>query len=274
MEEGLTRKKEVLDELLASIGSAVVAYSGGVDSALLAHLAHQTLGPSALIVTAVSPSLAGRERRAAAELATARGWSFLEVETAELDRPAYVRNDPDRCYWCKTELFEVLQPIARERNAAVLVGTNSDDLGEHRPGLLAAREHEVRAPLAEAGLTKAEVRALSELHGLPTADKPASPCLASRFAYGVEVTREGLARVDAAEEIVRGFGFDVFRVRDHGDLARIEVPAETIGDLMRVREQVEAGLKGLGYVYVTVDLTGFRSGAMNEVLPTLGFRAR
>ena len=272
MDPLLTRKKSELDALLGGFDRVLVAFSGGVDSALLAAAAHDVLGERASIVTAVSPSLASRERSAAADLARSLGWPHVEIETAELDRPEYVANAPDRCYWCKTELFDVLEPTARATGAAILVGTNADDLGDHRPGLSAAREHEVRAPLAEVGLTKAEVRILSGERGLPTVDKPASPCLASRFAYGVQVTKEGLERIDAAEEVVRGFGFEEFRVRDHGDLARIEVPAERIDELVAVRTEIESALRSLGFAYVTVDLTGFRSGAMNEVLPTLGFK--
>lgn len=272
MDAVLTRKKQELDRVVGALDRVVVAYSGGVDSALLASVAHDVLGDRALAVTAVSPSLARRERDAAARLAKTFGWTHVEIETAELDRPEYVRNDPDRCYWCKTELFEVLEPLAREQGALVLVGTNADDLSDHRPGTRAARENNVRAPLAEVGLTKDEVRSLSKMKGLPTAEKPASPCLASRFAYGVEVTRQGLARIDAAEELIRSLGVEVLRVRDHGDLARIEVPPEHIADVVAARERIEAGLKELGFVYVTVDLTGFRSGAMNEVLPTPGFR--
>jgi uncharacterized protein len=167
----------------------------------------------------------------------------------------------------------VLAPLAAETGGPILVGTNADDLDDHRPGLRAAREQNVLAPLATAGLTKSEVRALSVDMGLPTAEKPASPCLASRFAYGVEVTLEGLERIDRAEEIVRSFGFDELRVRDHGDLARVEVPPERIGELVDVRAEIEAALKELGFVYVTVDLTGFRTGAMNEVLQAPTFRS-
>jgi pyridinium-3,5-biscarboxylic acid mononucleotide sulfurtransferase len=268
----LADKERALDDVLGGLDRAVIAYSGGVDSTLLAARAHALLEDRALAVTAVSPSLARRERRAAADLAHRLGWNHIEVSTAEVDRIEYARNDPDRCYWCKTELFDVLGPIAAERNATVLVGTNADDLSDHRPGLRAARERSVLAPLADAGLTKADVRSLSAEMGLPTSEKAASPCLASRFAYGVRVTEEGLARVDAAEELVRSLGFDELRVRDHGDLARIEVPRDRIGELLAVRERVEGGLRELGYVYVTVDLTGFRSGAMNEVLPTPRFR--
>jgi uncharacterized protein len=272
MDPTLVRKRDELDTLLRSFDRVVVAYSGGVDSALLASMSHDVLGDRALAVTAISPSLARRERAAAGDLARRFGWHHREIETSELDRPEYTRNDPERCYWCKTELFEVLEPVAEEIGASVLVGTNADDLSDHRPGLRAARENSVRAPLAEVGLTKTEVRLLSTERGLPTAEKPASPCLASRFAYGVQVTADGLARIDAAEEIVRGFGFDVLRVRDHGDLARIEVPAERIDEVVAAKDRIAAALRELGYIYVTVDLAGFRSGAMNEVLPPPGFR--
>ena len=266
VDAALAQKKRDLENILVGLGRAVIAYSGGVDSALLAAEAHSALGDGALVVTAVSPSLARRERRAAADLAQRLGWNHLEIDTKELDRPEYARNDPDRCYWCKTELFEVLAPVAAEHGSQILVGTNTDDLGEHRPGLRAARERAVLAPLADAGLSKLDVRRLSAARGLPTADKPASPCLASRFAYGIEVTLEGLERIDRAEEIVRGFGFDELRVRDHGDLARIEVPADRVAELAGHRAELESALKELGFVYVTVDLTGFRSGALNEVL--------
>ncbi len=272
MDAALAQKKRALDETLGGLGRAVVAYSGGVDSALLAAQSHSALGRDALIVTAVSPSLARRDRRSAADLAQRLGWNHLEIETKELDRADYARNAPDRCYWCKTELFEVLAPIAAGHDSPILVGTNADDLGEHRPGLRAARERDVMAPLADAGLSKFEVRQLSAARGLSTADKPASPCLASRFAYGVEVTIEGLDRIDKAEEIVRSFGFDELRVRDHGDLARIEVPADRIPEVVAIRAELEVALRELGFVYVTVDLTGFRSGALNEVLKAPSFR--
>lgn len=266
MEVSLANKGAYLERLLRELERVVVAYSGGVDSAFLASAAHDALGADSLAVTAVSPSLARREFDAALALARERGWNHLVVETAEVAREEYARNAADRCYWCKTELFEVLAPIAAERDAHIVTGTNSDDAGDYRPGLRAAGEHEVRAPLLEAGLTKADVRALSATLGLPTADKPASPCLASRFAYGVRVTPEGLRRIDRAEEVIHELGFRVFRVRDHGDLARIEVPAEEIERAATLREHVTKELRALGYRYVTLDLGGFRSGSMNEVL--------
>jgi uncharacterized protein len=262
----LEAKRVRLTSLLSDLDAVLVAYSGGVDSAYLSAVAHDALGPRTIAVTAVSPSLAERELHAATELATRFGWRHRIVRTSEVEKEAYARNAPDRCYWCKTELFEVLAPVAREFGAAIAVGTNRDDLGDYRPGLRAAREHEVRTPLAEVGLSKAEVRALSSARGLPTAEKPASPCLASRFAYGVRVTEDGLRRIDRAEEIVRALGFDVFRVRDHGDLARVEVPAEEISRAARLREQLSSRLAELGYAYVTLDLKGFRSGSLNETL--------
>lgn len=274
MDASLADKRLRLERTLSSYGRAVVAYSGGVDSTLLAAEAARVLAGDALVVTAVSPSLAARERTAAAELARRFGWNHREVRTHEIERLEYVRNAPDRCYWCKTELFEVLGPVAAELGAPILVGTNLDDLSDHRPGLRAARENSIHAPLAEVALTKAEVRELSLHLGLPTTEKPASPCLASRFAYGVTVTKEGLRRIDEAEELIRDMGFSELRVRDHGDLARIEVPADRIEELMSRRGEVEAHLKALGYVYVTVDLTGFRSGAMNEVLAAPRLRGR
>jgi pyridinium-3,5-biscarboxylic acid mononucleotide sulfurtransferase len=188
------------------------------------------------------------------------------VPEHEVEREEYARNSADRCYWCKDELFETLSPIASERGACIAVGTNADDLGDFRPGQRAARERGIVAPLAEVGLTKKDVRDLSADIGLPTADKPASPCLSSRFAYGVRVTPEGLRRVEEAEEIVRSLGFEVFRVRDHGDLARIEVPEQEIERAAALKKELATKLAALGFRYVTLDLVGFRSGSMNEVL--------
>ncbi|MBW3594235.1 MAG: ATP-dependent sacrificial sulfur transferase LarE [Actinobacteria bacterium] len=266
MNASLEAKAADLDRFLRSLETVVVAYSGGVDSALVALAAHRALGEDALAVTAVSPSLSRRERRQASELARRMGFSHREVTTHELRREEYARNAADRCFWCKTELFDVLSPIAAQRNAAIAVGTNVDDLGDHRPGIAAARLNAVAAPLVEAGLTKNDVRALAAAWGLPIAEKPAAPCLASRFAYGVRVTEEGLRRIDEAEEAVRSLGFEVLRVRDHGDLARVEVPEGEIEKAAALADAIARTLRGLGFRYVTLDLSGFRSGSLNDVL--------
>ena len=268
MKQILATKADQLAHSLADLGRVVIAYSGGVDSAYLAAAAHDALGPGAVAVTARSPSLARRELEAASSLARERGWNHLVVDTEELGREEYARNSADRCYWCKTELLEVLEPIAAERSAAIAIGTNADDLTDYRPGSKAARKKGAVTPLADAGLTKAEVRELSRSLGLPTSEKHASPCLASRFAYGVRVTEEGLKRIEEAEEKLRALGLDLLRVRDHGDdLARVEVPAEDISTVVERRDAITESLKALGFRFVTLDLQGFRSGSLNEVLP-------
>lgn len=266
MTDAVTAKEKDLESTLRRYHNVVVAYSGGVDSAFLAFEAHRILGTGALAVTAVSPSLSRRERAAAADLARAHGFAHEEVATHELDREEYVRNGSDRCFWCKTELFEVLRPVAQARRATIMVGTNVDDLGDHRPGIEAARGNGVAAPLADAGLDKNDIRILARRRGLPVAGKPASPCLASRFAYGVAVSEEALRRVDEAEEVIRSLGIEVLRVRDHGDLARIEVPPADVGLVADHASAIQTRLRDLGFRYVTLDLGGFRSGSLNDVL--------
>jgi uncharacterized protein len=273
MNQSLDAKRSELSSILGDSERIVVAYSGGVDSSFLAAIAHEVLGRDAVAATAASPSIATSELRAAKDLATRRGWNHLVVTTREVEREEYARNSPDRCYWCKTELFDVLEPVAEKMSAQIAVGTNVDDLGDYRPGIAAAQERRVRAPLVEARLTKAEIRSLSDRMGLPTARKLAAPCLASRFAYGVRVTPAGLRRVDAAEEFLRSLGFSELRVRDHGDLARIEVPTEDSERVVSLRDEIARALSDLGFTYITLDLSGFKSGSLNAVVaPTIGRR--
>ena len=262
---------ERLVELIRQLESCAVAFSGGVDSAVVAKAAHLALGGRAVAVTAHSPSLAAGELAAARELAALIGIRHVVIETGELANPDYVRNAPDRCYHCKTELYGQLEQRLDELEAAVILsGANRDDLGDYRPGLQAAGEHHVRSPLAECGLGKADVRRLAAEWNLPVWDKPATPCLSSRLAYGQSVTPERLAMIDRAEQFLRGQGLATLRVRYHeGDLARIEVPSEAIERLAQagLRQALVAELARLGFKYVTLDLAGFQSGSQNRVLP-------
>ncbi|HZD71715.1 MAG TPA: ATP-dependent sacrificial sulfur transferase LarE [Actinomycetes bacterium] len=264
----LQRKRLLLRRELEATGGLMVAFSGGADSAFLLAAAAEALGPRAVAATGVSPSLAGSELEDARAMAAELGVRHLEVETREQQRPGYLANGPDRCYFCKSELFDLLLPLAREEGLALAVGTNSDDLGDWRPGQRAAAERGVLAPLVAAGFSKADVREASRGMGLRTHDKPAAACLASRVAYGVQVTPARLSRVERAEALLRSFGIAQLRVRDHGGLARVEVPVEALPALVQAgaRERLARGLRHLGFAYVTLDLEGFRSGSMNASL--------
>jgi pyridinium-3,5-biscarboxylic acid mononucleotide sulfurtransferase len=261
-----------MDELrarLRGLERVVVAFSGGADSAFLAWVANDVLGPErALAVTAVSPSLPAAERQACAELAGEWGLRWREVVTDEMEDAAYRRNDADRCYWCKDALLRQLGPLAAtdEPGATVVLGVNLDDLGDHRPGQRAAAEHGAVFPLVDAGFSKDDVRTWSRRLGLRTWDKPAAACLASRLPYGTPVTLRRLASVEQAEAGLRRLGFDELRVRHYGDLARIEVPPERLGDVAARASAVVEAVKAAGYRYVTLDLEGLRSGNLNQAL--------
>jgi uncharacterized protein len=260
------RKLGRLHETISATEGVVVAYSGGIDSTVVAAVASRALGDRAIAVTAVSPSLPPGEVGEARRLAARLGIRHRIVRTHEVERPAYLANGLDRCYHCKTELYDVLARVAEEADFPVVVsGANLDDLGDFRPGLMAAAEHGVRHPLVETGMTKSDVREAARELAIPAWDKPASACLASRIPFGVTITVEELSKVGRAERAVKDLGFRQCRVRAHGDVARIEVEAADVVRLAEpgVRERVIDALHALGYRYVTVDLEGFRSGSMN-----------
>lgn len=249
---------------LAQLGEVVVAFSGGADSSFLAFVAHDVLGPArATAVTAVSPSLAGTEHDDCRALAAEWGLTWREVETEEMANAAYQRNDLDRCFWCKDALMDAVEPIVATACATVALGVNLDDLDDHRPGQEAARARGAVFPLVEAGFTKDDVRAASRELGLRTWDKPAAPCLASRLPYGIPVTLGRLRSVEQAEAALRSMGFPELRVRHHEELARIEVPADRIDDVVAVRDAVVSSVQAAGYRWVALDLVGLRSGNLN-----------
>jgi uncharacterized protein len=265
----LEDKEKKLEELLKDLAPVIVAFSGGVDSSYLAYKAHQVLGDQSLAVTAESPSVPSHQRKMALQVASTIGIEHRIIDTGELERTEYRANPSDRCYYCKDELFGKLQNIAKEYGHATLLdGLNAEDLGDYRPGRKAGEEHRVRSPLMEAGLNKKEIRELSRRAGLPTADQPASACLASRFPYGVAITKEKLEMVDRGEEALREMGFRIYRVRHHDHLVRLEFGPDDLRRALdpEIAAQLTAQFKKFGYKYVTLDLEGYRTGSANEVL--------
>jgi pyridinium-3,5-biscarboxylic acid mononucleotide sulfurtransferase len=264
-------KRDRLLVLLRDMKRVAVAFSGGIDSTVVANAACLALGDQAVAVTADSPSVPRAEIEEAKRIAERIGIRHRLVSTAEFGNPDYVKNDGTRCYYCKDELYRQIEGLLPSLDCDVICsGANLDDLGDYRPGLVAAAEHKVRHPLQEAGFTKADVRALALAWDLPTWDKPASPCLSSRLAPGVEVTPERTARIEAAEAYLKTLGYREFRVRLHeGDLARIEVPPDGVAKLAdaRIAGELVRSLKGLGFRFVTLDLEGFRSGSLNDLIP-------
>jgi pyridinium-3,5-biscarboxylic acid mononucleotide sulfurtransferase len=265
----LEEKEGRLEELLKSTAPVIVAFSGGVDSSYLAYKAHATLGSRALAVTAESASVPSNQRRMAAQVVKQFGIPHKIVQSRELENPQYRANPSDRCYFCKDEVYTILQSVAKEwGGATILDGLNADDIGDFRPGRKAGEEHSVRSPLLESGLNKSEIRELSRRAGLPTADIPASACLSSRFPYGTEITEEKLRVVDQGEEALRAIGFEIFRVRHHGTMVRLEFGPEDLRKALNpeMAAALAAKFKALGFKYVALDLEGYRTGSANEVL--------
>ena len=269
MDESLDTQLEKLRGIICEMKSVVTALSGGVDSALVAVAAHETLGENALAVTAVSPALAARELAEAEGLARQFGFAHRVIRTNEMEREGYTTNSPRRCYFCKTELYTQLTTLARAENYAwVANGANTDDRGDYRPGMEAASEHHARSPLLEAGLDKAAVRAIARHLDIPIWDKPAQPCLSSRVPYGTPVTVETLSKIERAEDFLRGLGLREVRARHHDKLCRVEASEADMETAFQHREEIVAGLKKIGYLWVSLDLAGLRSGSLNEVLKT------
>ena len=273
MDSALQQKQAKLFELLAGMGKVLVAYSGGTDSAYLAWAANRVLGTDALAVTADSASIPETHKRDAVEFVERYGIRHRMIETGEFENPEYVRNDPNRCFHCKDELFKRMNELGESLGVSTIAyGVNKDDTSDFRPGHRAAQRHQVRAPLLEADLEKSEIRSLSRNAGLPTWDRPAAACLSSRIPYGTRVTRENVKSVELGEEALARLGFRVYRVRHHGELARIEIGRDELHRALdhKMADEFLRIFQNLGFKYVTLDLAGYRQGSLNEVLPRSG----